>query len=63
MKTFDQSTDRCRRANLPMFFHVLIACDMGDVGIAARYLAASGAPFEVARRVLLNPSQRRTARL
>ncbi len=63
MKQFDQSIDRCRRANMPMFLRVLIACDLGDVGLAARYLAASGTPFAVTNRVLLTPNKRRASRV
>jgi hypothetical protein len=63
MNRFDQSVDLCRRANIPMFLRVLIACAMSDVGLAARYLAASGTPFEVAHRVLLNPNRRRVTRV
>lgn len=58
---FDATTDSCRRNNIPMYFRVLIACDISNTASAARYMALIGVPFLVAHRVLLHPNRRRNA--
>lgn len=58
---FDFSTDLCRRRNITMFLCVDIACDIGDLAVAAHYLARNGVPFDIAHRVLLHPGRRRSA--
>lgn len=60
---FSYATDNCRRQNIPMFYRVLIACDINDTAAAAQYLANAKVPFEVARRVLLQPHLRRSAKV
>jgi len=59
--TYDASIDHCSRKSMVMFHTVEIGIGIGGRS-GAEYMAHRGVPLDVARRVLLKPSQRRAAK-
>lgn len=59
--SYDPSVDLCNRSSLTMFHTVEIGIGIGGFA-GAKYMAGHGVPFDVARRVLLKPGQRRSAK-